>query len=801
MGRVVRVFGKSPGTTVVALLALALGIGTSTAIFSAVDAVLLRPLPFRDAHQLVVMWEKSATRNLKQMYVARSNFWEWGRQSRTFAGMAGIQDAQINLTGGPNGHMEPEELKAERVSAGLFPLLGVQAVVGRTFRPEEDQPGHANFALLSHRLWERRFSSDPGIVGKAIRLRDQSFAVVGVLPSGVWPLDPDVDLWVPLGLNPNDPRTANARTLRVIGRLRPGVTIEQARGEMETIGTRMEQANPALNAGYRPNLFPFREEMAGKTREPLLILSGAVGLLLLMACANVASLLLAKGSSRRKEIALRFALGATRGQIVTQLLSESVLLSLAGGCLGLLVAWIGISVVRRFGPAGMPQLQSVAMDGRLFLFALAVSFATGILFGILPALQDSAIELSSALGETSRGGTASRSGRRLRSALVVVEVALAVLVLIGAGLLVKSFARLRAVDLGFHPAGVFTMRLPLLGGRNAAMDRRAPFVHQALDGLSSLPGVQSAGAVTSLPLTGLDVGSVFWVEGRPSPPPDQRPNLLLRYISGSYLATMGIPLVSGRTFTDADTPQSPPVAIVNQTMARRFFPGQNAVGQRLILDSLSGRVVEIAGICGDASQAKVVGEDWPMAYVPYTQLPPPYIVIAMRTTGDPGAVAGAAAREIHKLDADQVVTEQRTMEEVTERAMAEPRFDTTVLTFLGVVAFLLASVGIYGVISYDVNDRLHELGIRVALGAQRGDVLRLVVGQGARLAALGILIGLGAAFTTTRLMASLLYAVKPTDFFTFATISLLLGAVALAASYIPSRRAMALDPAVALRHE
>jgi putative ABC transport system permease protein len=797
-----RILGKTPAITAIALAALALGIGTSTAIFSVVDAVLLKPLPFRDAGQLLVIWEKSPAHNLYRMYVARSNFWEWSKQSRTIPEMAAIQEAQINLTGGPNGHLEPEELKAERVSAGLFPLLGVQAMVGRTFLPEEDQPGHANFALLSHSLWQRRFGSDTSIAGKSIRLRDQSFTVVGVLPAGFTLLEPDVDLWVPLGLNPNDPRTFNARTLKVIARLKRGVTLQQANTEMDTIGSRLEQANKALNAGYRPSLFPFREEMAGKTRQPLLILSGAVGLLLLMACANVASLLLARGASRRKEIAVRFAMGADRARVVAQLLSESVLLSLTGGVLGLGVAWLGIALVKQFGPANMPQLRAVSMDARLFVFAVLVSVATGIVFGILPAIHTSGIDLNGALSETSRGGTASRRGRALRGSLVIAEVALAVLVLIGAGLLVRSFSRLRAVNPGFRPDGLLTMRLPLLGGRNGAMERRSPFIHQAIETLSALPGVQSAAAVTSLPLTGLDVGSTFAVAGKAAPPPDQRPQLLVRYISGSYFGTMGIPLLAGRTFSNADTPQSPAVIVVNQTLARRYFPGENPIGQHLILDSLSSRVAEIVGVSGDVKQEKIVGEEWPTIYNAYTQLPPPYIVVAMRTAGDPASLAGAAQREIHRIDPDQVVTDARTMQDVLDRAVAEPRFDTAVLSFLAAVAFLLAAVGIYGVISYDVNDRTHELGIRMALGAQRGDIFRLVVvSQGARLAAIGVGIGLVAAFALTRLMASMLYGTNPTDFYTFATISLSLGAVALAASYIPSRRAMALDPVMALRHE
>jgi putative ABC transport system permease protein len=735
------------------------------------------------------------------MFVARSNFWEWRRQNRAFSDMAAIQEAQINLTGGPNGHIDPEELKAERVSSGLFPLLGVQANVGRTFRPEEDQPGHNNFALLSHSLWERRFGADAAIAGKSIRLRDQSYTVVGVLPAGFSLLEPDVDVWLPLGLNPSDPRTFGARSLKVIARLRPGVSLEQADREMDMIGSRLEASNKALNAGFRPSLFAIREELSGDTRQPLEVLSGAVGLLLLMACANVASLLLARGASRRKEIAVRFAMGASRGRIVVQLLSESLVLALAGGLLGMAVARLGIAVVHRFGPASIPQLRDVTMDGRVLLFALAAALLTGLLFGILPAIQTSAIDLNAALSETSRGGTASRGGRVMRGALVIAEVALAVVVLIGAGLLVRSFVRLRAVNPGFRPEGVLTLRVPLQGGRNGSRQRSAPFIHQALESLSGLPGVQSAAAISSLPLAGLGVGTTIAVTGMPAPPLDQRPLTLVRYISGSYFATLGIPLIAGRTFSDADTPQSPPAVIVNQALARRYFPGDNPIGHHLILDAMTPGEAEVVGVVGDVRQEKIVGEQWPTLYSPYTQWPPAYVIVTLHTAGEPRTLASPAERAIHQLDPDQPVTDVRTMQDVTDRAVSAPRFAAAILAFLAVVAFMLAAVGIYGVISYDVSDRTHELGIRMALGAERAHVLRLIVGHGARLAVLGIAIGVSAALMLTRLMTSMLYGVNPTDFYTFATISLALGAVALAASYIPSRRAMALDPVVALRHE
>ncbi len=796
-----RILGRTRSTTAIALIALALGIGTATAIFSVLDAALLKPLPYRDPQQLVVIWEKSSVRNLHKMFVARSNFWEWRRQSRAFSDMAAIEEAQINLTGGPNGYIEPEEVKAERVSADLFPMLGVQATVGRTFQPEEDQPGHVNSALLSHNLWQRRFGGDAAIAGKSIRLGGQSYTVVGVLPAGFSLLEPEVDLWLPLGLNPNNPRTFGARSLKVIARLKPGVSLERASREMDTIGSRLEEANKALNDGFRPSLFSIREELSGNAREPLEVLSGAVGLLLLMACANVASLLLARGASRRKEIAVRFAMGASRGRIVAQLLSESLVLSLAGGLLGVVVGRLGIALAHRFGPASIPQLRDVAMDGRVLLFALVAALATGVLFGILPAMDASAIDLSAALSETSRGGTASRGGRVMRGALVIAEVALAVVVLIAAGLLVRSFLRLRAVNPGFRAEGVLTLRVPLLGGRNGSRARSAPFIHQVLESLSGLPGVQSSAAISSLPLTGLDRGTTVAVAGRPAPPPGQRLITPVRYISGGYFATMGIPLIAGRTFSDADTPDAPPVAIVNQALVRRYFPGENPIGHHLILDAMTPGEAEVVGVVGDVSQEKIVEEQWPTLYNPYTQWPAAYVVVTLRTAGEPRALAVPAERAIHQLDPDQPVTGVRTMQDVVDRAVSAPRFAAVILAFLAVVAFLLAAVGIYGVISYDVSDRTHELGIRMALGAERSHVLRLIVGHGARLAALGIAIGLGAALVLTRLMASMLYGVNPTDFYTFATISLALGAVALAASYIPSRRAMALDPMVALRHE
>src|SRR5450432_25605 len=786
---------KAPGFSVLAMVALALGMGATTAIFSVVYAVLLKPLPFRAPERLLVIWEKNPAQNRYRMFVAPVNFLEWRKQSREMEGMAAFQDIRITLTGGPNGHIDPEELNCQRVTADFFPLLGVQPVAGRAFRTEEDQPGHISFVLLSQSLWQRRFGGDPAIMGKTIRLRNQPYTVVGVLPPGFSLMTRDVDLWTPLGLSPN-----NSRFLTVIGRLRAGTTEDRARAEIETIGSRLEQASPALNQGWRPSLYGLESELTGTVRQALWVLLGAVGFLLLMACVNVANLLLAQGANRRKEIAVRTALGAGRGRIVTQLLSESLILALGGGILGMLLAGAGVGLVARLGQAGIPRLAEARVDANLFLFALSISLATGILFGIAPAWQTSGSNLNEALTEGDRGGTTGRSGRILRNSLVVVEVALAVLVLIGAGLLVRSFARLRSVDPGFQSSGLLTARIPMGGGPNTALDRRVVFFQQVLDRVAALPGVQSAAGVNGLPLTGLGVGSFFTLEDRPAPMPEQRPMGLLRSVTPGYFRTMGIPLLAGRFFTDADGKSAAPVILVNQTLARRFWPHGNPLGVRLVLDTDS-RTAQVAGVVGDVKPDRVEDEDWPTIYDPYAQAPVATLNLVVRTSRSPLSLASAVEREVHRLDPDQAVANVRSMDTVVDEAFAGARFNTVLLGIFAAIAFTLAAGGIYGVVSYDVTRRTHEVGIRMAVGAQPGDVLRLVVGQGARLAAIGIGAGLAAAYGLTRLMSTMLFGVKPTDFYTFAAIPTLLGAVALLASYLPSRRAMALDPVTALRHE
>jgi putative ABC transport system permease protein len=794
----VRLFWKSPGVTLVALLALALGMGAATAIFSVADAVLLKPLGFREPERLLVVWEKNPAQNKFRMFAAAGNFLEWRSQSRVLESIGAFQDVHVNLSGGPNGSIDPEELAAQRVSAGLFPLLGVQPLVGRGFSPEEEESGRANFALLSYSLWQRRFAGNRSIAGQTIRLRGQSYTVVGVLPPGVQILDRAADVWIPLDLDSNDARTLRSRFLTVIGRLRPGATLRQAQAELDTIGGRLELADPALNRGWRPNLIPMREELTGSVHQPLLILMGAVSFLLLIACVNVANLLLARGAARGKELAVRAALGARRSRIVFQLLAESLALAAAGGILGLALAWGGVGLLTRLGAAAIPRLAGARLDWRVFLFALAVSALTGMLFGLAPALQLSAANPQAALMESGRGSTAARSSRLLRNGLVVSEIALALLVLIGAGLLMRSFVRLRAVDPGFQPANLLTLRLPL--SPNVPIDRRVAFLDRLSGRLAALPGVRSIGAVNNLPLTGLGVGATFAVDGRPAPPPEQRPIGLVRGVTPDYFRTMAIPLVSGRFFAESDTAQAPSRIIVNQTLARRFWPRANPIGGCLVLDP-SGRIAEIVGVVGDVKPERLDGDDWPTIYSPYPQTNFNIMVMVVRTAVPPEALASSVERAVHQSDPDQPVADMRSMDAVVDRAVSTARFHTLVLAVFAQIAFLLAATGIYGVVAYDVSQRTPEIGIRISLGAQPGDVLRLILGQCARLAALGIALGLAAALALTRLMESMLFGVKPTDTRTFAVVSLLLGAVALAAGYLPSRRAMALQPAAALRHE
>jgi putative ABC transport system permease protein len=625
--------------------------------------------------------------------------------------------------------------------------------------------------------------------------------VVGVLPAGFSVIEPGVDVWTPLNFDISDPRVASGRSLTAIARLRRGATFEQAVSEFDSMGAGLEAAYPAIDSGYRAVVRPLAEQIVGKTRQSLLVLLAAVGLLLAIACANVANLLLARGATRRKEIAVRAALGASRLRITVQLLAESVLLALAGGALGAVLASAAVTLVARLGRANLPRLAQIHADWRLLLFAVIISFVTGVLFGMAPALQISSGNLNAALVESGRGGTVGRSGRALRSGLVVLEIALALVMLIGATLLARSFNRLRSVKLGFEASNLLTVRLPFSGGTNAAPPRRVAFLHAVMPRLAALPGVRSVGACSALPLTGLEAGVMFTIADRPAPPPDQRPMALTRSVAPDYFRAMGIPLVAGREFTDADTNQSPAVAVIDQALARRFFPGASPLGGRLALDWSPPVVAQVVGVVGSVRPETVQGEDWATIYSPYDQRPSLATNIVIRTAGEPLALAASVRGEVRRLDPEQPMGQMRTGEAIVAQAVSGARLSTLLLGLFGVIAFVLAAVGIYGVVSYDVGERVQELGIRMALGAQKSDVLSLILGHAARLAALGIALGLAGALALTRLMASMLFGIHPRDFGSYAAAAVGLAVVALTASYLPARRAMALDPVRALRHE
>jgi putative ABC transport system permease protein len=791
-----RLLCKSPGFTLLALAALALGLGATTAIFSVVDAVLLKP-PYPRADRLLVIWEKNPSQNQFKMLAAGGNFLAWEQQSRTLESVGAYQEIHLNLTADPHGRRDAEELPALRVSAGLLPILGVQPVVGRLFRPDEDLPGRTDSAILSYPLW-RRFGADRAIVGKTVRLDDKSYTVVGVMPPGFRVMDSPADLWIPLGMDPGDARINHSRFFIVIGAMRPGVTVSQVRAEMDTLGGRLEQADPVLNRGWRPSVFPLIEELSGPVKKSLEVLMSAVGLLLLMACANVANLLLARGTARRREVAIRMAMGASRGRIAWQLLLESLILSLAGGALGLLLGWGGVALVRAFGPATMPRLADARLDGRLFLFALGIALLTGILFGLMPAIRNSDARLNPALLEDGRGRTPGRSGRLLRHALVTAEVGLATLVLIGAALLIRSFARLSGVDLGFQPSGLLTLRLPLAGDRNAKPERRIAFLRQVEDRVAAIPGVRAVAAVDTLPLGGFGSAATFAIEGRPAPA--NKPIALVRGVTPGYFGIMRLPLLEGRHFTSADSRDKPFIIVVSRNLAHRFWPEGGAVGGYLLLEP-NNRRAEIVGVVGDVKPETIEGEEWLTLYCPYAQNAFRSMTLIMRSALPVEATLTAASRAIRQLEPDQPVSDPQPMDKIVDHAIARARFNTVLLAIFALIAFVLAAVGIYGVVSYDVTRRTGEIGMRLALGAQPGNVMRMVLAQAVSLGTLGIAAGLAAAWGLTRLMASMLFGVGPTDPFTFVAIPVLLGTVVLLAGYLPARRAMALDPAVALRHE
>ena len=797
-----RMLLKSPGFTAVAVVALALGIGANSAIFSVVNALLLRPLPFRDPDQLVQVWEADVKRGQNTETVAYPNFEDWRDQNHVFEQVVAYSDRTFDLTGAA----EPERIQGAVVSPAFFPMLRIKPTLGRVLLPEEDQPNKVFSVVISERLWQRRFDSDPQIIGQAMDLNNERFTVVGLIAqvTDLSGMPDDTELWIPISHSRGfDNRRGHH--LSVMARLKPGVTREQAQANMDTIASALAAQYPDSNTDHGVRLVPLQEQIVGDFRLALLVLLGAVAFVLLIASANVANMLLARAASRQKEIAIRIALGAGRFRLIRQLLTESLLLSALGGAVGLLLALWGVYLLVAFGPADLPRAKEVAVDGRVFGFTLAVSLLTGIIFGLAPALQASRPDLNETLKESGRSATGSASHRRVRSLLVVSEIALSLVLLVGAGLLMRSFLKLQAVNTGFNPQNVLTMQISLRGPNYQKEAPVIAFYDQLLDQIKALPGVQSVATRSHLPIA-LDedyANLSFNIEGQFYEPAN-RPIAFYNAVSPAYFQTMQIPVLKGRSFDDHDVRKSQNVIIINETLAQRHFPGEDPIAKRMTLNDKNPTEEDwatVVGIVKDTKPRELDREPVAEMYRPFAQQPRSSMVLMIRTTNKPESLAAAVRREVQTLDKNQLVHSIRTFESVMSEAVATPRFRTFLLGVFAVVALILAMVGVYGVMSYAVTQRTHEIGIRMALGAQGSDVLKLVIGHGMALAFAGVGIGLAASFALTRVISKLLFGVTATDPMTFAVIAILLTSVALLASYLPARRAAKVDPMVALRYE
>ena len=799
-----RVLMKRPGFTVVAVLALALGIGANTAIFSVVNAVLLRPLSFKEPERLVAVWEtndqlSAEMRNRNE--VAPGNFLDWRAQNQVFEQIAALTYTSANLS----GTGEPERIQSQAVTANFFQTLGVQPLMGRAFLPEEESLSSQRVVVISHELWQRRFGADPALLGKTLTLNGNQTIVVGIMPPAFqlqFPTSMKVEMWMPLRIDPAN-AGRKAHYLYSLARLKPGVSITQAQAAMRGIAARLQEQYPETNAERSTNVVSLHRQLVGNVQPYLYLLFGAVGFVLLIACANVANLLLARVSARHKEVAIRIALGASRLRLIRQLLTESIMLAALGGLLGLLLAYWGVDLLIALSPADVPRLGEIGLHGPVFAWTLLVSLLTGVLFGLAPALQASKPDINEALKESGGRSPGGLGRSRLRNLLVVSEVALALVLLVGAGLMIRSFMSLQRTSPGFEPKNLLTMNISLPRVKYKEPQQANVFFEQLFQRINAVPGVEATGGIDPLPLSDSNETTGVLIEGQPAQAPAERPEVGSRNVTPGYFQTMRIPVLKGRAFAEQDREDAPPVVIINDVLARRFWPGGDAVGKRLGFEDDEGKQEwrEVVGIVGNVKHERLDAEAKPEVFVPYRQAPRNFMTLVVRTSSDPASMIAAIREQVLAIDKDQPVFDIKTMEERLSKAVAQSRFIMLLLAVFSALALALSAIGIYGVMAYTVSQRTHEIGIRMALGAQSRDVLRMVVRQGMTLAMTGVVIGLVAAFALTRVMTSLLYGVTATDPWTFSVVALVLSAVALLAIIIPARRATRIDPMEALRYE
>jgi putative ABC transport system permease protein len=797
-----RMLVKNPGFAAVAVLTLALGIGANTAIFSVVDAVLLRPLPFPQPERIFAVHQSMPEKGIPKSGVSYPNFLDWTRQNQSFEKLAAMRSPSMTLS----GQGEATFVEAAAVTGGYFGVFEQKPLLGRTLQETDDMPSADAVVVISEALWRSRFGSDPKILGRAISLDQHPFVIVGVVPSTFRPPvpDPDAMVWVPLAQNDIFAQMHERRAghyLEIIGRLKPGVARQQAQAEMDSIQEGLQTQFPDDNKGWNVRLVPLQEDVVGDARTELLVLLGAVGLVFLIACANVASLQLARAASRGREIAIRVALGAGRGRLVRQFLTECILLGIAGGVAGLALAYATVQGLASWIPADVPRLSEIQVDARVFAFGIALSIVSGIVFGLAPGWHVAGARFSDALKEGARGGGEDSRRRGLRNTIVIAETALAMVLLTGAGLLIRSFERLQNVNAGFNASHLLTAQIDLPKAQYSKPEQWAAFESQLLERVNGMPGVDEATVALPLPFIGGYINLGFQVEGEPPKLKSESQTSNYVAVNSNYFHAMQIPLLRGREFTPADRQGAPNVCVVSATMARQVFPNGNAIGKRIVVGFPESVPREIVGIVGDVKDRDLADPDPTQIYVPFPQNPFWAMTLGVRTHGDPAQLSAAIREQVQALDPALPVENLKPMTEVLAESIAEPRFRTTLLGLFAATALLLAAVGIYGVISYNTGRRTREIGIRVALGAQRRDVLQLILREGAVLGAAGIVFGLAGAAAVAHFLAALVFNTSTSDPAIYLAVAVLLFAVSLLACYIPALRAMRVDPMVALRHE